>query len=151
MTLSEQACVYLGVKQGSERHKAIVRYYNNYLGYLPRSYPLKISDAWCAAFVSVVMHKAGNVVNPPYECSCRLMLQKFKDTARVVANPKINDIVFYDWGNNGTIDHVGVVLDVNINKKTMRVVEGNYNRQVGIRFVSYKNNEIEAFCRVKQK
>ena len=37
--------------------------------------------------------------------------------------PVAGDIIFFDWGNNGTIDHVGIVESVS--GGTVNTIEGN--------------------------
>lgn len=145
MTLSEMAKTYIGTKQGDRRHKEIIDYYNEYIRPLPRNYRMKYSDSWCACFVSVIQAKTG-IKNPLYECSCRIMLQNAKKAKQTVTDPKINDIVFYDWKDDSTIDHTGIICD--IKGDTLYVVEGNYSRSVKIRTISKKDKQIECFARV---
>ena len=44
---------------------------------------------------------------------------------------KAGDIIFFDWGNNGTIDHVGIVESVN--GGTVNTIEGNSGDKVARR------------------
>lgn len=145
MSYNDIARKYIGIKQGTTGHKAIVDYYNSHIKPLPRQYRVKYSDAWCATFASVIMNMGG-AVNAPYECSVTRMYQKAKSHGQLVSNPKPGDFVIYDWGNNGTLDHVGVVDKVT--PKTLTVIEGNKSHAVGVRTISRASSEIEAYIRV---
>lgn len=146
MTLSEMAKTYIGTKQGDKRHKEIIDYYNTYIKPLPRGYRMKYSDNWCACFVSVIQAKTG-VKNPLYECSCRIMLNNAKKAKQTITEPKIDDLIFYDWKNNGTVDHIGIITD--IKGDTLYVIEGNYSKSVKIRTISKNDKQIESYARLK--
>lgn len=148
MKFKDFALSYVGVRQGTKRHKEIIDGYNNGVKPLPRYYRVTYTDAWCATFVSYVMYKCG-AVNAPYECSCYYMTEKAKKNKQIVKTPKVNDLVIYDWGNNGSLDHVGIIYKIDGN--TLYVVEGNKSNQVGTRTINKNNSEIECFIRVKQK
>ena len=148
MKFKDFALSYVGVRQGTKRHKEIIDGYNNGVKPLPRYYRVTYTDAWCATFVSYVMYKCG-AINAPYECSCYYMVEKAKKNKQIVKTPKVNDLVIYDWGNNGSLDHVGIIYKIDGN--TLYVVEGNKSNQVGTRTINKNNSEIECFIRVKQK
>lgn len=145
MNYKDFALQFVGIKQGSTRHKEIIDGYNNGVKPLPRSYRVTYSDSWCATFVSYVMLKCG-ATNAPYECSCYYMKKKATTNKQIVKTPKINDLVIYDWNNNGTLDHVGIITEINGNVLT--VVEGNKSKQVGVRTISKNSSEIDCFIRV---
>lgn len=140
------ALQYIGVKQGSKAHKNIIDYYNTYCTPLARGYKVKYTDSWCATFVSVILNKGG-AINPPYECSVYYMYKKAQTNKQIVKTPKINDIIIYDWGANGTYDHVGIIYKIDGN--TLYVVEGNKSKQVGTRTINKNSKEIRGFIRVK--
>lgn len=146
MTLSEKALTYVGIKENSRQHKAIIDYYNEYIRPLPRGYRMKYTDDWCACFVSVIQAQTG-VKNPLYEVSCRIMLDNAKKAKMTVKTPSKDDIIFYDWKNDGSVNHVGIISDVN--GDTLKVVEGNYANSVKVRTISIKDNQIECYARVK--
>lgn len=145
MNYKDFALQFVGIKQGSARHKEIIDGYNNGVKPLPRSYRVTYSDSWCATFVSYVMLKCG-ATNAPYECSCYYMKKKATTNKQIVKTPKINDLVIYDWSNNGTLDHVGIIAEINGN--TLTVVEGNKSKQVGVRTISKNSSEIDCYIRV---
>lgn len=85
---------------------------------------------WCACFVSWVANQAGyidtNVV--PRFSGVIQGINWFKAVgewkeAGFVPNP--GDIIFFDWENDGSADHVGIVEKVENN--TVHTVEGNSN------------------------
>lgn len=145
MNYIECANKYIGTVEGSVNHHAIIDYYNNNIKPLPRGYKVKYTDAWCATFASVIMKMCG-AYNAPYECSVIQMYKKAKSHGQIINNPVAGDFVIYDWKNNGTLDHVGIIESVSGN--TLKVVEGNYNHAVKTRQVSKKSSEIECFFRV---
>lgn len=145
MNYKEFAMQFIGIKQGSNRHKEIIDGYNNGVKPLPRGYRVTYNDSWCATFVSYVMFKCG-AINAPYECSCYYMKQKATTNKQIVKTPKINDLIIYDWNNNGTLDHVGIITDINGNVLT--VVEGNKSKQVGVRTINKNSSEIDCYIRV---
>lgn len=146
MNYSNYALQYVGIKQGSRQHKAIIDAYNTIVP-LPRGYKVTYTDSWCATFASVVLTKC-NAINAPVECSVFYMVQKAKQNKQIVKTPAINDLIIYDWGNNGTLDHVGIIAGISGN--VLKVVEGNYNKSVGVRFINKNSNCIYCYIRVKQ-
>ena len=73
----EQAKYWLGCNEADGSHKQIIDVYN-LQEKLPRSYPMKLTDPWCAAFVSSVAIKLGYTDIIPTECSCDKMIELFK-------------------------------------------------------------------------
>ena len=125
---------WLGCNVADGTHKKIIDLYNSRYP-LPRSTPVKYTDAWCATFVSAVSYKAGlNGIIPP-ECGCEKMTELLKihgswheDESYI---PQTGDIIFYDWQDNGVgdctgySDHVGIVVEVI--DGTIKTIEGNIN------------------------
>lgn len=143
---STLALTFVGIKQGSKQHKYIIDWYNDKCKPLARGYKVKYSDSWCATFVSTILNMGG-AINPPYECSVYYMWKLAEQKKQIVKNPKINDIIVYDWGANGTYDHVGFIYK--IISDNLYVVEGNKNKQVGTRIINKNNKEIRGYIRVK--
>ena len=146
-TFSQFALDFVGVKEGSKQHKQIIDGYNT-IKPLPRGYRVTYNDSWCATFVSYVMLMC-NAINPPLECSCYYMNKLATKNKQIVKAPKVDDLIIYDWSNNRTLDHVGIIYKIVGN--TLYVVEGNKSRQVGTRTIDKSNKEIECFIRVKQE
>lgn len=148
MNYSDYAKIFLGIKEGGKKHKFIIDTYNK-INPLPRNYKMSYTDAWCATFVSFVLNRC-NAINPPYECSCFYMWQKCKQNKQTIRakNAKKDDIVFYDWKNDDTLDHVGFIYATN--GDTLTVIEGNKSDSVGYRTINRYNKEIYGYARIKQ-
>lgn len=147
MDFSTYAKRFIGVKEGSKEHHAIIDSYNR-IKPLPRGYKVKYTDAWCATFVSFVMKECG-AVNPPYECGVADMYAKALRNHQTITEPRKNCFVIYDWGHNGSLDHIGIVDS--ISGSTMTVIEGNKNDAVGVRTISRYDPSVVKFIYVTQK
>lgn len=147
MTLSSYAHSFVGVKQGSSKHKKIIDSYNT-IRPLPRGYKVKYTDNWCAAFVSFIMYKC-SMGSGLYECGADKMRSKFKSKKLLISDltkGKKNDIIFYDWNNDKWSDHVGIIYKTD--KSYYYVVEGNKDKKVGIRTIKKTSSTIFAIGRV---
>jgi hypothetical protein len=133
---------------------ALMDYYNRNIYKLiapQRKYKIKSTDNWCAMFCSVIAHKCG-VKNFPYEVSVFYMTglaKKAGSFTRDIKEVKAGDLIVYDWKNNGTLDHVGIITEVTPN--LIKVIEGNYKNTVGLRSVKYPNNEVYGFIKVDNR
>lgn len=134
---------YVGTREGSTKHIEIVNKYNG-LKPLPQGYKLKTSDNWCAAFVSVCAKEAG-LSDFPFECSVRRMWNKATAGKRTAKTGKPGYIIVYDWGHNGSLDHVGIIE--NTDGKTYTVIEGNFSNAVRRRVISTENIQIYGFIK----
>ena len=111
-------------------------------------YGFKNRVSWCACFVSWCADQCGYIesgVIPKFSlCSDGVkQFQKrkqFKDGSYV---PVAGDIIFFDWGDNGTIDHVGIVESVT--KGTVNTVEGNLGDRVKRHSYSIGDNRIYGY------
>lgn len=114
-------------------HDTVVTQYNA-IRPLPRGYALKKTDAWCAAWVSVVGSMSGAGGKWVYECSAPQMLLDWKKKTKARTdfdNMEPGDIVFYSWKVNGRCDHVGILA--NRDGKSVQVLEGNKSNACGYR------------------
>lgn len=149
----EEAKKWLGVEEGSDKHKELISIYNSHRP-LAHGYKMSTNDAWCAMFVSAISIICGYTDIIPAEIRCSSYIDKFKkkhvwkeDENRT---PNVGDIVFYDWedsgsGNNkGTPNHVGIVSFVDDN--TFDVIEGNYNNRVSIRTMLMNGKHLRGFA-----
>lgn len=151
-----QAIAYVGVEEGSTRHREIIDTYNK-IHPLPQNYRLQYKDAWCAAFVSVIAKECGLLDIIPAECSCDRQIALAKKMGIWVESdsyvPESGDIIQYDWqdsgiGNNkGSSDHVGIVISVSGGK--MQVVEGNYSDSVKVRTLAVNGKFIRGYIAPK--
>lgn len=144
---------HLGAAEGTAAHKAIIDTYNK-ITPLPRGYKVSYTDAWCATYVSAMFYEAGmvNLIHP--ECSCFYMLEGMKKLGSWVENdayvPKMGDIIFYDWeddgvgDNKGGADHVGIVASCN--GKNIKVIEGNRKDSVCYRDMKVDGKYIRGYA-----
>ena len=65
---------------------------------------------------------------------------RFRDASYT---PAAGDIIFFDWGNNGTIDHVGIVESVS--GGTVNTIEGNSGDKVARRSYSIGSSNIYGY------
>lgn len=146
MKINKIAKEYLGVIEGSKKHKYIIDEYNK-IKPLPVGYKVKYTDSWCATFASFCAKKA-KCVDFPFECSVPRMYEKAKKKKLVTKKAKVGYLVIYDWKNNGSLDHVGIVNKVKGN--VLEVIEGNYCDSVKIRKISSLSSDIHCFIKVKE-
>ncbi len=148
----KEAAGWLGISEGSARHKELVSIYNG-IRPLPAGYALKVTDAWCAAFVSVVgeVMRMTDVLFP--ECSCPRMVQLYQKAGRWQEAddyvPQIGDVLFYGWSDSGRgdyqglPDHVGLVMSCA--DGMISVIEGNYADAVGVRRIAVNARYIRGY------
>ena len=149
---------YLGIKEGSAEHKAILKVFND--SKLCTRYTMTVKDAWCATAVSSAFISSGlSSIFPCVECSCNNMISKAQKAGIWVENdayiPSIGDVILYDWqdttgsasDNKGSADHVGIVESVSGN--TMKIIEGNYSDSVKERTLSVNGKYIRGFITPK--
>lgn len=145
MGFSDDAKRYVGVKEGSRVHHAIINEYNT-IRPLPRGYKAKYTDSWCAIFASVIM-KHFKCKKPPYECSANRMFSACKYNGQFSKTPHVNDLIFYSWKRNGIADHVEIVTSISNN--TLRCIGGNVNDKVGYRSISRKSLYILGYATIQ--
>ena len=146
------AKTYLGAVEGGAQHKEIVNLYNS-IKPLPVGYALKTTDDWCAAFVSAMAQKTKltDIIFP--ECGCNRMISLYKAKGRWIEDdayvPKVGDILFYDWqddgkgDNTGSPDHVCIVEKVENGK--IHTIEGNYGNSVARRTLAVNGKYIRGY------
>ncbi|QEI43563.1 hypothetical protein BMF77_04183 [Dolichospermum sp. UHCC 0315A] len=85
-------------------------------------------EPWCAMFVSYCLHNTGlplKITTNKGFAYCPFGIKWFKEQGLWhTSNPKVGDIVFYDWKNDGVSDHVGIVAKVN-SDGSIDAIEGN--------------------------
>lgn len=140
---------WLGVQTGDERHKELVKYYNEHcIKHVKRSrrYHMNLTDNWCAMFLSVCALKAG-LKGFPIEVSVHEMKELMKEYHQIVKNPSEGDIIFYDWNGDNWLDHVGLVVSV-VND-VVYTVEGNAKGgRVANRSINKLNKVIDSYGRL---
>ena len=92
---------------------------------------------WCAMFVSFCLNYS-NIPQEaiPYEASCPRWVQALQDPEVDLYRPAEEytpvpgDIIFFDWEEDGSSDHVGIVKETDPKKGTITTVEGNSGNAV---------------------
>ena len=103
---------------------------------------------WCACFVSWCADQSGYIqsgVIPKFSlCSDGVKWFESKGRFRDASyTPAAGDVIFFDWGNNGTIDHVGIVESVS--GGTVNTIEGNSGDKVARRSYSIESSNIYGY------
>lgn len=147
-----RAAVYVGVKEGTAQHHAIIDRYNAHKP-LARGYAVKYTDAWCATFGSEIAIEAGYTDIIPTECGCEAQIKLWQKMGRWCENdakvPEPGDYIYYDWDDNGVgdckgnSDHVGIVESCD--GKTIVVIEGNKNNAVERRTLQVNGRYIRGY------
>ena len=136
--------------KGEEGHRSIVDIYNS-IDPIPRGYKLQMSDAWCAATVSAVLHQLE--YDDLAECSCPKMIDLARKKGIWIEDdsytPKPGDIIMYNWKDDGVGDnlgvanHTGIVIKVANGNITVR--EGNKNSTIGNRIIDVDGKYIRGY------
>lgn len=147
------AVSWYGRKEADGSHRVIIDTYNGHAP-LARSYKVKYTDSWCAAFASAAAIVAGYTDIIPTECSCGRMIELFRKIGRWVEDdtytPSPGDYIFYDWDDKGTGDctgwpeHVGIVISVC--NGIIKVIEGNKDNAVGYREMAVNGRYIRGYA-----
>ena len=143
---------YVGIKEGSVEHRAILAVFNN--SGLCSRYQMTVIDAWCATGVSAAFIASGLAdIFPCVECSCENMINLAKKAGIWVEDdayvPLAGDVIMYDWGDSGIgdctgwADHVGIA--VSVNGSTIRVIECNISNTVGYRTIAVNGRYIRGY------
>lgn len=146
---------WIGKKESDGSYKSIIDIYNGYKGTLPRGIKMQYGWAWCACTWSAIAIKLGYTKIMPIEISCYYIIEAAKKMncwqEKDGYIPQPGDGILYDWqdsgsGNNtGSPDHIGVVVEVNVEDGYMVVVEGNHNDSVKKRTVAINGKYIRGF------
>ena len=147
-----RAAGYVGVKEGTAQHHAIIDRYNAHKP-LARGNAVKYTDAWCATFGSEIAIEAGYTDIIPTECGCEAQIKLWQKMGRWCENdakvPEPGDYIYYDWDDNGVgdckgnSDHVGIVESCD--GKTIVVIEGNKNNAVERRTLQVNGRYIRGY------
>ncbi len=143
---------YLGIKEGSDEHKAILKVFND--SKLCTRYTMTVNDSWCATAVSAAFIALGlTSIFPCVECSCAKMITLAKSAGIWKEDdsytPSVGDVIMYDWqdsgsgDNTGTPDHVGIVYS--ISGTTLKIIEGNKSDTVAYRSLQANGKYIRGY------
>lgn len=149
---SEWLSKYVGITEGSEQHKEILKIFND--SGLCTRYKMSVGDPWCATATSAAFIATGlSGIFPCVECSCESMINLAITAGIWIENdayvPGTGDVILYDWDDNGVgdctgwSDHVGIVASCDESK--IKVIEGNKNNTVGYRDIAVNGRYIRGF------
>lgn len=147
---------YLGIREGSAEHKAILATFNN--SGLCTRYKMTTKDAWCATAVSAAFIASGLTdIFPCIECSCGNVIELAKKAGIWVEDdayvPDTGDSILYDWqdsgsgDNTGWPDHIGLVVSASGGK--VKAIEGNISNTVGYRTITVNGRYIRGYITPK--
>lgn len=144
---------WLGWTEANGKFRQIIDLYNTQ-DPLPRRYPVKYSDEWCAATVTAAGMAAGLQDIIYGECGCGKMIALYEERGLWVEDdsyiPFPGDIIMYDWDdsglgdNRGNPDHVGIVEQVV--GGTITIIEGNKGGAVARRKLAVNGRYIRGYC-----
>lgn len=144
---------WLGWTEANGKFRQIIDLYNTQ-DPLPRQYPVKYSDEWCAATVTAAGMAAGLQDIIYGECGCGKMISLYEERGLWVEDdayiPSPGDIIMYDWDdsgqgdNQGSPDHVGIVEQVV--GSTITIIEGNKGGAVARRKLAVNGRYIRGYC-----
>ena len=98
-----------------------------------RWYGFEEYQPWCACFVSWCADQCGYIdagVIPKFSL-CSAGVEWFQARGQFMDGsytPAEGDLIFFDWGTDGSIDHVGIV--VNVEDGFVNTIEGNSSNKV---------------------
>lgn len=155
----KQICSWEGWSERNGKFKKIIDIYNYYLPQAVKfgtlNYKVRYSDEWCATAASAAYIQAGAPELFPIECGCprNIALAKKMGNWQEADSyvPKPADAVLYDWqdsgsgDNQGTPDHIGIVIWVDETVGTFVVMEGNKDEAVGRRTMRIGGRYIRGF------
>lgn len=146
------ALAWLGTRENTAKHLEMLAIYNAQRP-LPRGWKMKVTDFWCAAFVSTVSLQCGLRDIMPTECGCPGMVRLYQEIGRWAEDdayiPSPGDVIFYDWqdtgygDNAGQPDHVGIVTACD--GQTMTIIEGNCDNAVKTRSLAVNARFIRGY------
>lgn len=149
-----QARAWLGKNEVDGSFKEIIDVYNSHKP-LARGYAVKYTDEWCSTFASAVSIKCGATSIFPTECGCEKHIDLFKALDSWIEDesitPKVGDVIFYDWDDNGIgdnkgyADHVGIIESV-LNG-VITLIEGNNSSAVRRRTIAVNGRFIRGYGR----
>lgn len=152
--LVETARSFLGVKQGSKKHKEIIDIFNKVR---PDGWAMTYSALWCATFASAMGIKEFGIKKAemvfPLSANCGTIINKAKAMGEWKESdsykPTRGDWILYDWDDDGKgdnvggPDHVGIVESVG--NGYIKVIEGNKHKEVGERSIPLNGRYIRGF------
>ncbi|KAA9300760.1 CHAP domain-containing protein [Aerococcus sanguinicola] len=137
---------YIGVRQWSGTHKALIDRYNSVLP-RPVGYTMTYADDWCDAFVTAVSDEVGATSLIGRECGVQCHIHRFTQLGIWLgrAYPKPGDIITFDWDGGGFADHIGFVEAVSGGRVT--TIEGNSGAMVRRNYIRWNDWQVKGYAR----
>ena len=116
-----------------------------------RWYGFEEYQPWCACFVSWCADQCGYIdagVIPKFSL-CSAGVEWFQARGQFMDSsytPAAGDLIFFDWGTDGSIDHVGIV--VNVEDRFINTIEGNSSNKVQRRRYVTEDSSIYGYATV---
>ena len=113
-----------------------------------RWYGFESRVEWCACFVSWCADQCGYIDSGlvPKFAKCSEGAKWFQNQGRFLDGssvPVVGSIIFFDWGDDGSVNHVGIVKKVE--KGTVYTIEGNSGNKCRERSYSIGDNRIYGY------
>lgn len=154
ITFCIPSCVYAASED--ELRSSVVSVASGEVGYTGTSTNSKYGDwfgyqgGWCTTFVLWCFNQVGESSNTklngviiPRGGNCNSMISWFKDKGRYYSpsdyTPNQGDLVFFDWNESGSCDHVGIVDYTS--GSTVYTIEGNCSGKVKAREYTAKGSK----------
>mgnify|MGYP004600426143 CR=1 FL=1 len=154
ITFCIPSCVYAASEE--ELRSSVVSVASGEVGYTGTSTNSKYGDwfgyqgGWCTTFVLWCFNQVGESSNTklngviiPRGGNCNSMISWFKDKGRYYSpsdyTPNQGDLVFFDWNESGSCDHVGIVNYTS--GSTVYTIEGNCSGKVKAREYTAKGSK----------
>lgn len=139
---------WVGAAEGDSTHKAIIDAYNKYKP--DGEYTMKYDDHWCQATMSAAAGLTGNSEIVANSASTQRASKWYKDNSTWISPSeysasvaKLGDQIYFDTDNDGTVNHVGALYDLNnISSNKATIIDGNWGNKVHKREISLADGTI---------
>ena len=101
---------------------------------------------WCAMYASFCIRYAG-ISGMPLDANCPNWIRQLAERGlyhdESDYTPEAGDLIFFDWNDDGSSDHVGIVVEVNGEK--VKTIEGNSGDTVAYHTYNLSNVTIQGY------
>lgn len=139
MTPVEQA---VETAKSLRERATICSVYNGYTP-RPRGYKVKLEDKLCATYVSAIFIRLGWADIVPPECGAWRLAKNMDALGRYTSDaervPDVGDLIFFGGRAISSIDHVGIVTEVDVDQIYYYDINASVKRStcpVGYRYIS---------------
>lgn len=139
MTAAEKA---VETAKSLKDRATICSVYNGYAPH-PRGYKVKLEDELCATYVSAIFIRLGWADIVPPECGAWRLAKNMDALGRYTPDaervPDVGDLIFFGGRAISSIDHVGIVTEVDVDQIYYYDINASVKRStcpVGYRYIS---------------